>query len=73
MYFDRFDIVEANYAFCSDWHGGQSCHLYSRLSRIVGRMKFKPSPLFRGYDSLTDNGKAIYDELHKRWGFDRSC
>lgn len=61
MNWDRFDIVEAHYAFCCDYHGGQSSELYARLCRI-GRY-FKPSFGFRGFASLTENGQAIYSQL----------
>ena len=61
MYFDRWDIVAAHYAFCVDFHGGQWSDLYRRLCRI-GRY-YKPSPLDRGRKSLSDNGRAIYDRL----------
>ena len=53
--------MEAHYTFCCDWHDGQSSTLYAKLCHI--RKYFKPSPLFNGYDSLSDNGKAIYDHL----------
>jgi hypothetical protein len=69
MYFDRFDIVEAHYAFACDWYNGQACPLYARLSRIVGALRFKPSPLFKGYDSLTENGQEIYNSLKTKHGF----
>jgi hypothetical protein len=67
MYFDRFEIVEAHYAFCSDYHGGQNCPLYARLCRIL--KYFKPSPMFRGVESLTDNSAEIYKNLEKKHGF----
>lgn len=61
MYFDRFDIVEAHYAFCCDYHEGLHSRLYARLCRILTYLR--PSPMFRGYESLSDNGRMIYDEL----------
>ena len=61
MYFDRFDIVEAHYAYCLDYHGGMNCPLYARQCRITEY--YTPSPMFRGYESLSDNGKAIYEDL----------
>lgn len=60
MYFDRFDIVEAYYLFLSHHHEGQGSEKYSRLCRML--RYFTPGPLLR-YDSLSDNGKAIYDRL----------
>ena len=62
--FNRFDIVEAHYAYYSDYHEGQGSRKYARLSRILGY--FRPSPLFRGYESLTENGQEIYDALVER-------
>lgn len=61
MYFDRFDIVEAHYAFACDYHGGQSTDLYAKLCRIG--QYFTPSPLWRNFDSLSENGKEIYNNL----------
>jgi hypothetical protein len=61
MYFDRFDIVSAHYAFCIDYHNGQFSDLYAKLCRIGNY--FSPSMSWNGYESLTDNGKAIYDNL----------
>lgn len=34
MYFDRFDIVEAHYAFSCDYHSGMFSDLYKRSCRI---------------------------------------
>ena len=61
MYYDRFDIVEAHYAFAIDYHSGQWSELYERQCRIS--RYFKPGASWSGYESLTDNGKAIYHQL----------
>ena len=61
MYYDRFDILSAHYTFCMDWHNGQRCPLYSRMCRIGRLVKF--SPLFRGFDSLSENAQVIYNNL----------
>ena len=61
MGFNRFDIVEAYYAYCVDYHSGQFSDLYKKLCRI--EKYFTPSPMFNGYWSLTENGKKIYDKL----------
>ena len=58
MYFDRFDIVEAWYLALSEWHGGQWSDEYRRLSGMT--RYFRPSP-FLSVDSLTDNGREIYE------------
>lgn len=68
MYFDRYDIVSAHYAFCADYHGGQGSELYSRLSRIGDY--FTPGMAWSGYDSLTENGQIIYQNLLDKYGYD---
>lgn len=62
MYFDRFDICEAYYAFATDYHSGQRSPEYAILGRLQ-RMGYRPG--FGGvtYTSLTENGKAIYNNL----------
>lgn len=68
MFFDRFDIVSAHYAFCCDWYNGQRDKLYARLCRIGNY--YKPSVLDKGYVSLSENGKDIYAALCEKHGFD---
>ena len=60
MYFDRFDILEAWYLWLNHNHAGQFSEDYSRLSKMLEY--FKPGPML-DYDSLTGNGKAIYDGI----------
>jgi hypothetical protein len=60
MYFNRFDIVEAYYLALCHCHAGQYSRDYARLCHIG--QYFKPGALF-SYESLTDNGRAIYDAL----------
>jgi hypothetical protein len=50
MYFNRFDIVEAHYTYCVDYHSGQFSDLYKKLCKIT--KYFTPSPMFKGYESL---------------------
>ncbi len=66
MYFDRFDIVSAHYAFCADYHGGQYSELYAKLGRIGNY--FTPGMGWCGYDSLSENGQVIYDNLVESLG-----
>jgi hypothetical protein len=61
MYFDRFDIVSAHYAFCCDYHEGQGSELYAKLCRIGNY--FTPGMAWKGYDSLSENGQMIYHNL----------
>jgi hypothetical protein len=61
MYYDRFDIIEAHYSFYVDYHSGQGSEFYERQCKI--RDYYKPSINWNGYDSLTNNGQDIYDQL----------
>ena len=61
MYYDKLDIIEAHYWFCADYHEGQWSQKYARLSRIG--QYYTPGPMHKGYETLSDNGKYIYDEL----------
>ena len=64
MYYDRHDIIEAHYAFCVAYHGGQNSDLYKRQCRIS--RYYRPSPMWRGYPNLSDNGKEIYNALRDK-------
>jgi hypothetical protein len=66
--FNRFDICEAWYTFASDWHGGVNCPIY-RIFGILHEMQFRISPLHEGYESLTENGREIYDALCAKHGY----
>jgi hypothetical protein len=61
MHYDRFDIIEAHLAYCMDFHDGQWGRLYARMSKIHGY--FIPGAAWSGYDSLTENGRQIYDNI----------
>tara|TARA_Y100000034_G_scaffold76900_1_gene92345 strand:- start:201 stop:467 length:267 start_codon:yes stop_codon:yes gene_type:complete len=58
---NRFDIVEAHYWHAVDWHGGPWSDLYAKQCRI--ERYYTPGIMHRGYEGLTENGKAIYDQL----------
>lgn len=66
MYFNSYDIVSAHYAFCVDCHGGQYSDLYAKLCRI--QTYFCPGMAWNGYDSLSENGQVIYDNLVAKLG-----
>lgn len=73
-YFDRFDICEAHYALETDFNVGgivweRPANKQRRESTGIqlNRIGFQPSVSFRGYPSLSDNGKAIYQELCARY------
>jgi hypothetical protein len=61
MFWDRFDIVAAHFTFAVDYHSGQSSALYARIGRIL--RYFTPGAAWTGYNSLSENGKAIYNRL----------
>lgn len=64
MFFDRFDIIEAHYVFCSSYHEGQGSKLYARLSRMS--RYFKPRPSLAP-STLSENGLAIYADLVSKY------
>lgn len=64
MYYDRFDIVSAHYAFAVQYHSGQWSPLYERQCRIS--KYYTPSPLDRGFNSLSENGKEIFRALVRK-------
>ena len=77
-YFDRFDICEAYLALEWDYNVGgwlRERPSNQRRRESIGvqlsRIFFHPSPLFSGYESLTENGKDIYTAAVVRWGLPR--
>ena len=77
-HFDRFDICEAHLAMEWDWHiGGILQERQSNIRRNMStmfqlnRMGFRPSRSFKGYESLTENGKEIYHNLLERYGLNK--
>lgn len=77
--FDRFDICEAYLALEIGWNVGGVLHerprnkTGRRLMSVgfqLNRMRFQAGHGFRGFESLTDNGKEIYAEACERFGFD---
>ncbi len=67
-YFDRFDICEAYNLFATYYHGGQWTETYRIFGRLA-KLKFKPSRGAEYVDGLTENGRAIFDQLVEREGF----
>jgi hypothetical protein len=55
MFFDRFDIMSAHYAFYCDFYSGMSDVFYMKLCRIQKTLTV--SPMWKGFESLSDNGK----------------
>ena len=77
--FKRSDICEAHLAVEQGWHSGGWLHerpsnqRHMRSTDVqLHRMKFAPRAgnEFKGYESLTYNGKQIYWTLVKRYGFE---
>jgi hypothetical protein len=63
-YWNRFDIIEAYLALEMDYNEGGlvkgKCY-----SGQIATLGYRPSPLFNGYSSLSDNAKEIYlDKAH---------
>lgn len=73
-HFDRYDICEAYLALEWDWHDGgwirerprPPSRQYESIGVQLERMKFRAGAGFRGYESLSDNGKEIYHEAEMR-------
>ena len=68
--FNRFDICEAHYQIEYDYNvSGITQERASNRRRNMStdfqlhRMGFTISPMFRGFESLSDNGKEIYSDL----------
>lgn len=80
MYYDRFDICEAYTVLEWDYHSGG--WLQERPSNVrrgqrrgyigestdiqLHRMGFRPRPSL-SYETLTENGQAIYNAAVLRW------
>ena len=63
MYFDRFDICLAHWAFACDWHGGQGSATYAKLGQLE-RIGFSAG-MAQGTEprELGDNAREIYKQL----------
>ena len=63
MYFDRFDICLAHWAFACTWHEGQGSDTYAKFAQLE-RVKFKPGILQSPAPSeLGENAREIYRQL----------
>jgi len=58
---NRLDIIEAYYAFFTDYHSGQWSREYQRLCKIG--TYFTPGAGWQGFESLSEDGKNIYNRL----------
>jgi len=66
MHFDRIDICDAYYLFATLYHNGQSSKEYKIFGRLE-KVKYKPG-FALSEDSLTCNGRDIYQKLVNRTG-----
>ena len=60
MYFDKFDIVEAYHLYYTHHYSGMFDPHYIRRCKMESY--FRPS-VDHSYESLTENGQMIYDNL----------
>lgn len=73
MYFDRFDICEAYLALEWDYNVGGVLQERGRRYSVgvqLKRIGFEHGAIFRGFDSLSENGKEIYRAWEERNGFE---
>jgi hypothetical protein len=61
MHFDRYDICAAWNLYLQHTLGGQGCPKYPRLCRL--QKLFRPAPSEQVPDGLSENARAIYDNL----------
>lgn len=68
MEYNSFDICEAYYLVEVDYNNGgwlqerpSNCRRMEATHIQLARLQFRPSPNL-SYESLTENGKEIYDE-----------
>jgi hypothetical protein len=62
LYFDRFDICLAYWAYATHWHGGQFSDTYAIFGRLE-RMGFRPGCRSDRPADLGDNAREIYRQL----------
>jgi len=62
MYFDRMDICEAYFVYAMLYHEGMGSKEYAIFATLE-RLGFKASPFLNDEDSLTENGREIFDQL----------
>lgn len=61
--FNRFDIIEGYYWYCTEYHEGQDSAEYKVLSRIS--RYFSPSPFAKGPSS--EGAQAVYNGLVRKF------
>jgi hypothetical protein len=75
-YFDRVDVIEAHLVIEAHYNHGGWLHerpSNQRRKESTGvqthRIGYKPGPSFGTFRNLSENGKDIYRELQRRYGF----
>ena len=61
MYWDRSILCLRTMQHAVDWHSGQWSELYDKQCHISEY--FTPGMGWKGFESLSDNGKEIYNQL----------
>lgn len=62
MYWDRWDICFAYYCYACNYHTGQGSRTYEIFGRLHA-LEFSPSGNATDPDNLSENGRAIYNQL----------
>ena len=63
MYFDRFDICLAHWAFACHWHEGMGSATYAKFAQL-DRLRFSPGAVQSAEPrDLGDNAREIYKQL----------
>ena len=63
MYWDRFDICLAHWAFAAHFHEGMGSATYAKFAQL-DRLRFSPGPVQSSEPrDLGDNAREIYKQL----------
>ena len=62
MFFDRFDICLAHWAFACTWHDGIGSETYAKFAQL-NRVGFRPGGQSADPKDLGDNAREIYRQL----------
>jgi hypothetical protein len=64
--FDRLDICMAYYLFGYLYHGGQFSKEYAYMGRAMA-LGFRPGAMGVNFESLSENGQAIFLKLENEY------
>jgi hypothetical protein len=68
-YFNRLDVCEAWYMFAMLYHEGQGSDDYRTFGRLHN-IGFKPGMGLNRPENLSENGRAIFDNLIESRGYE---